>query len=140
MAIWVRAGLVGAAFSGAPSTAIALVRGNDVLASTEAVGAALISGAAGRPARLITGGAAHVLISLTWAAVLARVLRRPLSRPGATRVHGAVAGALCGLGIAALDLGLIGRRLPAIRSLATGPQLADHVTFGALVGWTLTGG
>jgi hypothetical protein len=37
--------------------------------------------------------------------------------------------------IAALDLGFIGRRLPAIRWLAIAPQVADHLAFGMVVGW-----
>lgn len=139
MSGWVRAGLVGAAFSGAPSTAVALLRGEDLLASTEAVGAVVLA-RAGRPGRLLAGGAVHVLISLMWARVLGRVLSARLSTPRSTRTGGAIAGAFCGLGIAAVDLGLIGRRLPAIRSLPTAPQLADHVAYGALVGWTLKGG
>jgi hypothetical protein len=43
-------------------------------------------------------------------------------------------GAASGLAIAALDLGVIGRRVPAIRRLPLAPQLADHALFGAVVG------
>jgi hypothetical protein len=60
--------------------------------------------------------------------VLARLLPRR---------HAAVWGAVAGLAIAALDLGVVGRRVPAIRELPQGPQWADHVAFGALVGWSL---
>ena len=42
------------------------------------------------------------------------------------------AGALAGLAIAALDLGLVGRRFPRIRALPLVPQLADHAAFGAI--------
>jgi len=43
-------------------------------------------------------------------------------------------GAAAGLAIAALDLGVIGRRFPRIRALSQAPQVADHLAFGALVG------
>jgi hypothetical protein len=42
-----------------------------------------------------------------------------------------------GLGIAALDLGVIGRRFPRIRALATGPQVADHVAYAIVAGAVL---
>ena len=43
-------------------------------------------------------------------------------------------GALAGLAVAGLDLGVIARRFPAIRALPPVPQLADHIAFGAIVG------
>ena len=43
-------------------------------------------------------------------------------------------GALGGVAIAGLDLGVLGRRWPRIRALPLVPQVADHVAFGALVG------
>ena len=46
-------------------------------------------------------------------------------------------GAVAGLGIAALDLSVIGRRIPAIRALPQGRQWADHVAFGLAVGLVL---
>jgi hypothetical protein len=49
-------------------------------------------------------------------------------------VRGAGAGALAGLGIAGLDLGLLGRRFPHVRALPLAPQLADHLAFGAIAG------
>jgi hypothetical protein len=49
-----------------------------------------------------------------------------------------VAGGLVGgLAIAALDLGVIGRRLPAIRTLPQPRQWADHAAYGLAVGVTL---
>ncbi len=39
-----------------------------------------------------------------------------------------------GSGIAALDLGLVGRRVARIHALPVLPQLADHAAFGALAG------
>ena len=43
-------------------------------------------------------------------------------------------GALAGLAIAGLDLGVLGSPLARIRALPPAPQVADHVAFGALVG------
>ena len=70
----------------------------------------------------------HAALSLGWAGALARILpreREPLS------------GAAAGLAIAALDLGVIGRRVPAIRALEQLPQWLDHVAFGLAVGAVL---
>jgi hypothetical protein len=54
--------------------------------------------------------------------------------PPATRT---ALGTVAGLAIAALDLGLIGGRLTAIRSLEQAPQWVDHAAFGATVGLVL---
>ena len=129
---WVRAGLVAAVFSGAPSTVIGLARGDDLLASTEAVGEVLLGGRVPQVAKVTAGGIGHLLISLFWARLLAIALRdrSPSDAVGC--------GALAGVGIAALDLAVVGRRLPAIRALPGGPLLADHLAYGALVGWSLS--
>ena len=122
------AGLVAAVTSGAPSTAWAVLRGRDVTEAARAAGRLLLPRER-RPLVLLAAAVpTHLTISLSWAAVLARLLpreREPLW------------GALAGLGIAALDLGLIGRRIPAIRSLEQPPQWADHVAFGATAGLVL---
>jgi hypothetical protein len=65
----------------------------------------------------------HLGISLAWTLVLDRA-----------GIRGARRGAVAGLAIAALDLGLAGRRVPRIRELPVGPQLADHAAFGAIAG------
>lgn len=70
----------------------------------------------------------HLGVSLGWGVVLAHVLRR---RP--TLAVGAVAG----VAIAALDLGVLARLFPRVRSLPLGPQLADHVLYGATVAFVL---
>ena len=44
---------------------------------------------------------------------------------------------LAGLGIAALDLAVVGRRHPRIRALPVLPQVADHVAYGVTVGAVL---
>lgn len=113
------AAAVAAVASGAPSTVLALVRGRPVLEATRAAGTLL--GAPTLPRALV----AHGAISLWWAAVLARVL--PRGRRAAW-------GVAAGVGIAALDLELIGRRFPAVRALPKLPQYLDHVAFGAVVG------
>jgi hypothetical protein len=64
----------------------------------------------------------HLAVSLGWAVVL--------EHARAT----AVTGALGGLAIAALDIGLAGRIFPRIRALPLAPQLADHVAYGVTVG------
>jgi hypothetical protein len=96
--------------------------------------AALASGVPGsmvlprekRTSRLLVAAApVHLVLSLGWGVALSAALPRRR-----TVAAGALAGAL----IAALDLGLIGRRFERIRSLPVVPQIADHVAFGACVG------
>jgi len=65
---------------------------------------------------------------MAWTTLLAAVL--PFRRTAA-------AGALAGLGIAVLDLGVAQRRFPAIAALPRMPQVLDHIAFGALVGVVL---
>jgi hypothetical protein len=113
------AGAAGAALSGAPSTALTIAARGDVLASTRAVGRGSV----------IVGGGVHVAISLGWGVVLAALLPRRRT---------VLAGAAAGLLIAAVDLGLIGRRLPAIRALDPVPQVLDHVAYGLIVGAVLS--
>ncbi|MFD9739470.1 hypothetical protein [Umezawaea sp. NPDC059074] len=120
-----RAGVVAGVLSGAPSTVHALATGGDVLAATRAAGTLL----PGRRSPALRGALAHVVITAGWTAVLAAVHRR--------RPFGVVGGAVAGLGIAVLDLEVVGRRYPAIRALPRWPQYADHLAFGALVGGLL---
>ena len=82
--------------------------------------------AAGKPG-LGRGLVAHAGISLGWGAVLGATLPRR---------HTIAAGAVAGLAIAALDLGLVGRRIPEIAALPLAPQVLDHLAFGAVVGAT----
>jgi len=124
----VRAGLLAATLSGTPSTLHALMRRRSPLEATLAAGA-MVTGER-RPAavRLAAALLVHLALSLGWTVLLDRVL------PDRGR---AAWGALAGLGIAALDLGVVGRRIPAIRALPPGPQVADHVAFGAIAGAAL---
>jgi len=119
---------VAAAVSGAPSTLIALARGDDVLDGARAAGTLLLRRERRTLPLLAAAVPVHVALSLGWAAVLERAL------PPGREVLGGLAG---GLAIAALDLGLIGRRLPAIRTLPQGRQWADHAAYGLAVGVTL---
>lgn len=119
----IAAGACAGALSGVPSTLAALAAGGDPLEATRAAGSLLLPDEQ-RDGRLLPAAAlVHGAVSLGWGVVLAAALPRR---------HPVTAGAVAGLGIAALDLGLVARRLPRIRALPRGPQLADHVAFGAI--------
>ena len=118
-----RAGLVAAVLSGAPSTVHALATGRDPLEAALAAGSILLPRERRRLALLAAAVPVHLCLSLGWAVVLDRAGMR-----------GARRGALAGLGIAALDLGLLSRAFPRIRALPIGPQVADHTAYGAIVG------
>ena len=115
-----------AALSGAPSTLHALATGRDPLEATLAAGSLLLPHEHSRAKLLAAAVPVHLALSLGWTIVLDRA-----------RVRGARDGALAGFAIAAVDLGVAGRRFPRIRSLPLGPQLADHVAFGGVAGWML---
>ena len=118
------AGAVAAVVSGGPSTLHALLTGRDPLEASLAAGTLLLPGEQ-RPARLLPAATvAHVALSLGWAVVLAHVLPRR---------RAPAAAALAGLAIAALDLGLVGRRLERIRALPLAPQVLDHVAYAVTV-------
>jgi hypothetical protein len=114
--------VVAGTLSGIPSTIDALVRRRSILESTRAAGTLL-----GRRS-VVRGAVAHAGLSFGWSAVLTALVPRR---------HEPAWGALAGAGIAALDLGLARLRWPAIAALPTGPQVADHIAFGALVGVAL---
>jgi hypothetical protein len=122
------AGLVAAAASAVPSTTWTLVQGGDLLEGGRAAGRLLAPRSRSTPVLLAAAVPVHLSLSLGWSAVLAAVLPR-----GREPLWGPVGG----LAIAALDLGLIGRRLPAIRALPQPPQWADHAAFGLAVGLVL---
>ena len=122
------AGAVAAVLSGIPSTAIALARGDDPLEATAAAGSILVSDESGKFLRLAAAVPVHAALSIGWGVILSALLPRR-----ATIAWGAAAG-LC---IAALDLGVVGRRFPSIAALPLAPQIADHVAYGAAVGAVL---
>ena len=112
-----------AVLSGIPSTAHAILTGRDPLEATLAAGTILLPGETRRGRLLAAAVPVHLALSLGWTVALERA-----------GVRGARAGALAGLAIAALDLGVVGPRYPRIRALPLLPQLADHALFGALAG------
>jgi hypothetical protein len=123
------AGSLAALVSGAPSTLHALLTGARPLEASLAAGTLLLPRER-RAARLLLAAApVHVALSLGWALVLAATLPRKRTTELA---------ALAGLGIAALDLGVIGRRFGRIRTLPPLPQVADHLAYGATVGAVLS--
>ena len=102
-----------------------MATGRSPFDALRAAGTLLLADDAPPSARAAAGVAAHGAISLGWGVVLAVVLPRR---------RAVVWGALGGLAIAGLDLGLLGRRWPRIRALPLVPQVADHVAFGVIVG------
>jgi hypothetical protein len=114
--------------SGIPSTLWAFARGRDPLEATLAAGSVVLPRETRRRRLLAAAVPVHVALSLGWACVLARVL----PRGGEPR-----AGVAAGLGIALLDLGLASRLFPRIAALPLPPQLADHLAYGASVGFVL---
>jgi hypothetical protein len=122
------AGLAGAACSAIPSTAWSLLRGEDVLEGGRAAGAMLLPHERRATVLLAAAVPVHLAISVGWAAVMAATL--PHAREPAWCVVG-------GIAIAALDLTLIGRRIPSIRTLPQGRQWADHAAYGLTVGLVL---
>lgn len=123
------AGAIAAVVSGAPSTLHALATRSSPLAATLAAGTLLLPRER-RPLPLVLAAApVHVGLSLGWALVLAALLPRRRTIAWAT---------LAGLAIAALDLGVAGRRFPRIRALPQLPQWLDHVAYGATVGAVLS--
>ena len=122
------AGSAAAILSAAPSTAHALLTGRDPLEASLAAGTLVLPGEE-RPGPLLLAAApVHVALSIGWALVLAVAL--PRRRTAAWAM-------LAGLGIAALDLGVIAPRFPRIRALPQLPQVADHLAYGAVVGAVL---
>lgn len=118
------AGALAWAVSGLPSTVHAAASGRDLLAPVRAAGTLLVPPGSSTPALVVAGAVAHTALSLGWATVLASTLPERLT---------VAAGAAGGLAIAGLDLGVVGRRFPAIAGLPSLPQVADHVAFGAVV-------
>ena len=107
------------------STLCALLAEGRPLEPTLAAGSLLLPREQRASRLLLAAVPVHAALSLGWAVVLAAVLPRKRTTE---------LGALAGFGIAALDLGVIGRRYPRIRALPQLPQVADHVAYGATVG------
>jgi hypothetical protein len=124
----IAAGLTGAATAAIPSTTYSILNGDDVLEGGRAAGAILLPHETRTPTLLAAGTLVHLALSLGWAAIVAAVIPRR---------HEPITGLAAGIAIAALDLGLIGRRIPAIRALPQGRQWADHAAYGLTVGLVL---
>jgi hypothetical protein len=122
------AGLAGAACAAIPSTAWSLARGDDVLDGARAAGGMVLPHERRTPLLLAAAVPVHLALSVGWAGVLAAALPR--------RAEPAW-GVLAGLGIATLDLVVIGRHISGIRALPQGRQWADHVAYGLTVGLVL---
>jgi hypothetical protein len=123
------AGAVAALLGGAPSTLHAIATGARPFEATLAAGTLLLPRER-RPAVLALAAVpVHLALSLGWALLLAAVLPRRRTVTWAT---------LAGLAIAALDLGVVGRRYPRIRALRQLPQVLDHAAYGAAVGAVLS--
>jgi hypothetical protein len=118
-----RAALAAAALSGIPSTAYALANGRDPLEAARAAGSLVLRHEARHGRLLAAAVPVHLALSLGWTVALDRA-----------GVRGGRAGAAAGLVIAALDLGVVGRRFPQIDALPLLPQLADHAVFGVIAG------
>jgi hypothetical protein len=117
---------VAATFSGLPSTLYALHTGGSfrsaaryVYDATCAVGTLVPPG---RPS-FMRGAIVHVGISVALGEAFARTLPQRRS---------IVWGATAGLAIGVINVGMTGRRFPAISALPFIPQLADNVAFGVL--------
>jgi hypothetical protein len=124
----IAAGAVAAVVSGAPSTSWALVAGRDPLEPTLAAGALLLPREQRRGRLVAAAVPVHLALSIGWAVVLAALLPRRRAVSG---------GALAGFLIVALDLGIVGWRSARVRPLPLLPQVADHVLYGATVGFVL---
>jgi len=123
------AGAVAAVLSGAPSALHAVATRASPLEPTLAAGTLLAPRERRPHVLLLAAVPVHIVLSLGWAVLLAAFLPRRRTVAYAT---------LAGLAIAALDLGVVGRRFPRIRALALVPQVLDHVAYGATVGAVLS--
>ena len=119
-----RAALPAALLSGLPSTTHALIVKTDPFEATVAAGSILLPREARRTRLIVAAIPVHLGLSIVWAVVMAAVL--PRQNPP-------LEGTIAGLGIAAIDLWIIGRFFPRIRALQPLPQIADHLAFGILV-------
>lgn len=119
------AGAIAGVVAGAPSTLHAVATGARPLDAVEAAGSILTGERGGQTLRVVAAIPVHAGLSAGWGAVLGVVLPRRRT---------ILWGAAAGLAIGALDLLVVGRRLERIARLPLGPQLADHVVYGAVTG------
>jgi hypothetical protein len=115
-------------FSGAPSTLHALATRGDPLEATWAAGHMLLD--SGSPGALLAAAAiVHCAVSAFWALVAATVLPRRHTLLWALGFSAAVG---------AFDLLLVAPQwFPSVAALSAGPQMADHLMWGACLGGVL---
>ena len=119
--------LLATLLSGIPSTLYALVTGGDPLEATRAAGAMVIDADARFRALFLAAGFVHASVSLFWTLILWLVL--PYRRTMLWALAASVA-------IAILDLQLIAPTFfPEVAALNFWPQFADHLMWGACVGF-----
>jgi hypothetical protein len=122
------AGTVAAVWSGIPSTVHAVITRRNVFDTVRAAGSIALPNGSGA-AQIVASPVVHAVMSLGWGVALSFALPRR---------HAALWGAVAGLGIGALDLGIVARRMfPQVAALPQWPQYADHAAYGAVVGWVL---
>lgn len=117
-----------AVVSGLPSTLHSLLTRRPVLEPTLAAGTILLRRERRTLPLLVAALPVHLALSLGWGVAIAACA--PRGREGR-------AGVVAGLAIAALDLGVVGRRIPRVRALPLLPQVADHLAYGACVAWVV---
>ena len=123
------AGWTATLLGGTPSTLYALATGGDPMEATRAAGAMLIPAGSGTIELVLAAAVVHVCVSFFWAAILVRILPRRRVVLWATATA-----AIIGL----LDLRVIAPVFfPEVAALPLGPQMADHVMWGASLGWVL---
>jgi hypothetical protein len=114
--------LLATVLSGIPSTVWALLTGGDPMEPTRAVGAMI-----GMPGSIAAAALVHGCVSLFWSVLLWLVL--PYR-------HAALWAVLAAAAIAFLDLRLIAPIFfPEVAALDFWPQFADHLMWGACVGF-----
>jgi hypothetical protein len=124
-----RAAVPAAVLSGLPFTLYSLLTRRDPLEASLAAGSILLPNERKRAPLLIAAVPVHLSLSAAWGVVLAAAL--PRKKPVGE-------GIIAGLLIAALDLGMAGRRFPRVRALDVPLQVADHVAFGIAAAIALT--
>jgi RimJ/RimL family protein N-acetyltransferase len=117
--------LAASVLGGTPSLLNALAHGGGRGAWRYGLDATRAIGSLAPPGRrsIVAGAGAHAAISLVAGQAFGRFLPRRHSI-----LWAAGGGAVMGL----VGVGIIGRRFPAIRELALGPQIADNIAFGVI--------
>lgn len=125
----IHAWLVATVFSGAPSTFYALATGGDPMEATRAAGAMLVPADSPHWRLLVAAVVVHCAVSGFWTGVFGFLLPR-------RRI---VSWALAASAVVAwLDLRIVAPQwFPSVAALPFWPQFADHLMWGALLGWTL---